>query len=77
MEKNDVIDNNLLGVDTAIALNMLKIGEAVNQTNTNDVGYKYSNLKLRYKSCFSGLRKLSDLNQNYMLTQLQNLLYNP
>ena len=65
VEKNDVIDSNLLGVDTAISLNMLKIGDA-NQINTSNADDKYSNLKLRYKSCFSGLGKLSD----FKLTQL-------
>ena len=48
VEKNDVIDSNLLGVDTAISLNMLKIGEDVNQINTSNADDKYSNLKLRY-----------------------------
>lgn len=60
VEKNDVVDNNLLGADTATALNMLRIGEDVSQINAVGLGDKYSDYRLKYNSCFSGLGKLTD-----------------
>ena len=60
VEKNDVIDYNLLGKGTAIALNMLRIGEDVCQLNCSTVGDKYLNLRTKYESCFSGIGKLTN-----------------
>ena len=60
VEKNDVIDDNLFGKITAFALNMLRICENVNQISSSDICDRYSNLKTKYNSCFSGLGKLTD-----------------
>ena len=65
VEKNDVIDTNLLGKSTAMALNMLRIGEDVNQLNHSNVSDNYSDLRTKYKSCFSGIGKLTDFSLKF------------